>query len=56
MEASTKRTLDEAQARKSDALISLLERIIQDVQAGRLYGEFGVSFTAQGGSIGHYEE
>lgn len=48
--------LDEAQARKTSALLTLLERLIEDVQEGRLYGDFGVTFTAQGGKIGHYEE
>lgn len=48
--------VDEAQARKATELVRILERMIADVQGGRLYGEFGVQFTAQGGKIGHYEE
>lgn len=35
--------IDEAQARKGDAVVRLLEQMITDVRAGRLYGEFGVS-------------
>lgn len=52
----TPHQFDEAQARKADALRSLLESLIRDVQGGRLYGDFSVSFSAQGGKIGHYEE
>jgi hypothetical protein len=55
MEATDK-PIDEAQARKADSVVRLLEQMIADVRAGRLYGEFGVHFSAQGGNIGHYEE
>lgn len=49
------KTTDE-QARKATALVRLLERLIEDVQAERLYGEFGVTFSCQAGQIGQYEE
>ena len=54
--SSTTIPLDEVQARKANVLLQLLEAMIADVQAGRLYGEYGVTFTAQGGKIGHFEE
>lgn len=44
------------QARKESDLVGLLEGLIRDVKAGRLFGEFGVNFTAQAGKIGHIEE
>lgn len=50
------RQASDIQNRKADSLIRLLEQMIRDVQDGRLYGEFAVRFTAQGGNIGHYEE
>lgn len=56
MASVTEKPIDEAQARKADALVRLLESMIAEVQSGRMYGEYGVSFTAQGGKIGHFEE
>lgn len=53
---STDHQADEAQARKSDDVVRLLEQLIKDVQSGRMYGDFGITFSAQGGKIGHYEE
>ena len=44
------------QSRKESELLNLLEGLIRDVKAGRLYGEFGINFTAQSGKIGHIEE
>ncbi len=44
------------QARKKSDLVRLLERLIDDVQDERLFGDFSVSFSAQNGNIGHYEE
>lgn len=46
----------EEQQRKESDLLNTLERLIQDVRTGRLFGEFGVHFTAQAGRIGHYTE
>jgi hypothetical protein len=45
----------EAERRKA-SVIRLLHRLIEQVEADGMYGEFGVSFTAQNGKIGHYEE
>lgn len=47
---------DTAQERKKAAIVSVLRRLIEQVEADGLYGEFGVTFTAQNGQIGHYEE
>lgn len=44
------------QARKKSDLLNMLESLIDDVQRGRLFGEFSVTFTAQSGKIGHIEE
>lgn len=44
------------QRRKESDLLNTLEKLIEDVRSGRMYGEFGVHFTAQGGKIGHYTE
>lgn len=44
------------QSRKKSELMNLLERLLEDVEKGRMYGEFSVSFTAQSGKIGHIEE
>ena len=44
------------QARKKAEILNLLERLVEDVENGRLFGEFSVVFTAQSGNIGHYEE
>lgn len=44
------------QQRKQSELLNILEGLIKDVKDGRLFGEFGVTFTAQSGNIGHYEE
>jgi hypothetical protein len=44
------------QSRKESELLNLLEGLIRDVKAGRLYGTFGIEFTAQSGKIGHIEE
>lgn len=41
--------------KKSDMLV-LLERLVDEVNRDRLFGEFTVSFSAQGGRISHYEE
>lgn len=44
------------QERKKSDLLNLLERLLDDVENGRLFGDFGISFSAQSGKIGHYEE
>ncbi len=46
---------DDQAERKAVDLIQRLESLIEEVQQGRKFGEFGVSFTAQAGKIGHYE-
>jgi hypothetical protein len=50
------RSETEEQQRKESDLLNTLEKMIGDVRAGRLYGEFGIHFNAQGGKIGHYTE
>jgi len=47
---------DTEQARKKASILNALKRLIDEVENGNCYGEFGVSFTAQNGRIGHYEE
>lgn len=37
-------------------IIETLRRLIDDVETGCLFGEFGVTFKAQNGRIGHFEE
>jgi hypothetical protein len=44
------------QERKKSDLIRLLEKLIDDVHDDRLFGDFSVSFSAQSGKIGHFEE
>lgn len=55
-QASNETDPNSEQSRKESELLNLLEGLIRDVKAGRLFGEFGVSFTAQSGKIGHFEE
>ena len=44
------------QQRKKSELLNLLESLMDDVESGRYFGEFGITFTTQSGKIGHYEE
>ena len=50
------KTTDSPQERKKAQLVNLLRKLIEQVESGGEYGEFGVSFTAQNGQIGHVEE
>lgn len=52
----TRRTGDTEQDRRKASLIRVLQRLIEQVEADGMYGEFGVSFSAQNGKIGHFEE
>ena len=54
--AESRIDLNGEQQRKKSELLNMLERLIDDVEAGRLFGEFGISFSTQSGKIGHYEE
>lgn len=47
---------DTVQERKKAQIVSLLRKLIDEVEKGEYYGEFAVAFTAQNGNIGHYEE
>lgn len=56
MTTVTKPMVDTPQERKKAQVVNLLRRLIEQVESGCDYGEFGVSFTAQNGQIGHIEE
>lgn len=47
---------DTAQARKKAQILAMLKRMIDEVETEGWYGDFGVSFSAQNGKIGHYEQ
>lgn len=47
---------DTVQERKKAQIVSLMRKLIDEVEKGEFYGEFSVAFTAQNGRIGHYEE
>ena len=47
---------DSVNARKKAQIVNLLRDLIKQVETEHLYGEFGVSFSAQNGQIGHFEE
>jgi hypothetical protein len=42
--------------RRKASIVRLLQGLIEQVEADGMYGEFGITFTAQNGKIGHYEE
>lgn len=46
---------DTQQERKKNHILRLLRDLINEVEDGQFYGEFGVTFTTQNGRIGHYE-
>jgi hypothetical protein len=50
------KTTDDVQQRRKSQILRLLERLLDDVEHDRMFGEFGVSFTCQNGQIGHIEE
>lgn len=47
---------DSPSERKKAQIVNLLRKLIEQVESDNAYGEFGVSFTAQNGQIGHIEE
>jgi len=47
---------DNAQDRKKQQVVMILRQLIERVETEELYGEFGVTFMAQAGKIGHFEE
>lgn len=53
---ATEQISDTIQARKKEQIIKLLRRMLDEVESDQDYGEFSVTFTAQNGIIGHYEE
>lgn len=55
MEQSEIAPQDTQQERKKNNLLRLLRDLIQEVEDGQFYGEFGVTFATQNGRIGHYE-
>lgn len=56
MQAVARPNVDTPQERKKAQVVNLLRRLIEQVESNCEYGEFGVSFTAQNGQIGHIEE
>ena len=46
---------DTSQERKKQHIVKLLRELIEQVESGEQYGEFGVLFNTQAGKIGHYE-
>lgn len=47
---------DTAQDRKKQQMLMVLRQLIERVETEELYGEFSVTFMAQAGKIGHFEE
>jgi hypothetical protein len=47
---------DTAQERKKAQVVNLLRKLIEQVESDNAYGEFGVTFMAQNGQIGHIIE
>ncbi len=47
---------DTPQARKKAQVVNLLRKLIEQVESDNAYGEFGVTFMAQNGQIGHVIE
>jgi hypothetical protein len=53
---AVQRVNDTPQQRKKDQIVKLMRQLIEQVESGQLYGEFGISFSAQNGQIGHFEK
>ena len=52
---ATAQVADTPQERKKADMIRQLRKLIERVETEELYGEFGISFFAQCGKVGHFE-